>query len=146
MKKSVTVIAIVIAIAAFVPLSIVGAASSSGDTNNCANYPSNPGCPCNINPKSSVCAHLKDAIANKDQAEKTEKAYNTMTNNIINTLLFGVGIMSLIMIIISGIRWASSGGNAERATKARQALTYSVIGLVVAILAFAIVRFVLEQL
>jgi hypothetical protein len=48
------------------------------------------------------------------------------------------------MIIVAGIRYTTSGGDASSVTAAKNTLMYSIIGLVVAILAFAIVNFVLK--
>ncbi|MNY57155.1 hypothetical protein D3C86_1933160 [compost metagenome] len=48
------------------------------------------------------------------------------------------------MIIVSGIRYATSNGDSSAVTSAKNTLMYSVIGLIVAILAYAIVNFVLK--
>ena len=56
------------------------------------------------------------------------------------------GALAVIMIIYSGMRYIYSGGNAGQAQKARQSLLYSVIGLAVAILAYAIIGFVQDWL
>lgn len=62
---------------------------------------------------------------------------------VINTLLFLVAAIAVIMIIIGGIRYATSGGNASTVTAAKNTILYAVIGLVVAILAYAIVKWVM---
>ena len=60
--------------------------------------------------------------------------------------VFGLlGVMSVIMIIYSGLQMTSSAGDAGAVTKARSTLIYSIVGLVVAISAFAIVQFVLKE-
>lgn len=61
---------------------------------------------------------------------------------VVNVLLFLVGIISVIMIIIGGIRYSTSNGDQGAITAAKNTIMYAVIGLVVAILAFAIVNFV----
>jgi hypothetical protein len=63
--------------------------------------------------------------------------------NIINVMLAAVGIISVIMIIIGGIRYALSGGDESNTRAAKDTILYAVIGLAVAILAFVIVNFVL---
>lgn len=62
---------------------------------------------------------------------------------IINTLLFIVGLLSVIMLIWGGIRYATSAGNSSSVTAAKNTIMYAIIGLVVAILAYAIVNWVL---
>lgn len=61
---------------------------------------------------------------------------------IINTLMFLLGAVSVIMIIYSGIQYVLSAGNTTKVDKAKNTLLYSVVGLVVAILAASIVGFV----
>jgi TRAP-type C4-dicarboxylate transport system permease small subunit len=64
-------------------------------------------------------------------------------NTIINAVLYIVGIICVIMLIIGGIRYATSGGDQAQVTGAKNTIMYAVIGLVVAILAYAIVNWVL---
>jgi len=66
---------------------------------------------------------------------------NDLAKNIINTLLYLVGALSVIMIIVGGIMYATSAGDAGQVTKAKQTLTYAVVGLVVSFAAFAIVKY-----
>jgi hypothetical protein len=47
------------------------------------------------------------------------------------------------MIVIGGIKYTTSNGDSSAITSAKNTILYSVVGLVVAILAFAIVNFVL---
>ncbi|MEI7819104.1 MAG: hypothetical protein WCI47_03230 [bacterium] len=62
-----------------------------------------------------------------------------------NTLLFVIGIASVIMIIIGGMRYIFSGGDPKNTAAAKDTVLYAVIGIVVALLAYAIVQFTLRQ-
>ena len=62
---------------------------------------------------------------------------------VVNVLLFLLGAVAVIMIIIGGIGQATSNGDAQAVKSAKDVVLYAVIGLVVAILAYAIVNFVL---
>lgn len=53
------------------------------------------------------------------------------------------GILAVIMIIVGGVMYAVSAGDETRVRQAKATITYSVVGLVVMILAFTIVNFVL---
>jgi hypothetical protein len=64
---------------------------------------------------------------------------------IINVLLFVIGAIAVIMIILGGIRYVLSNGDSAQITSAKNTVLYSVIGLVVALLAYAIVNFVVAQ-
>lgn len=63
--------------------------------------------------------------------------------SIVNLLLFLLGAIAVIMIIIGGIRYATSNGDAGSTKSAKDTILYAVIGLIVAILAYAIVNFVI---
>ncbi|MEI6228509.1 MAG: hypothetical protein WCP11_00560 [Candidatus Saccharibacteria bacterium] len=65
---------------------------------------------------------------------------------ITSTLLFAIGALSVIMIIVGGIRYVVSGGKEANVTKAKNTILYAIIGLVVAMLAYAMISFVLETL
>jgi len=64
---------------------------------------------------------------------------------ITNVLLFVLGAISVIMIIIGGIRYVLSGGNATAVTAAKNTILYAIVGVIVALLAYAIVNFVLTS-
>lgn len=63
---------------------------------------------------------------------------------IANILLFILGAIAVIMIIIGGIKYATSNGDSSSITSAKNTILYSVIGLIVALLAYAIVNFILD--
>jgi hypothetical protein len=65
---------------------------------------------------------------------------------ITNILLFLVGAISVIMLIIGGVRYVVSGGDQAAVTSAKNTILYAIIGIVVAFLAFAAVNFVTTQL
>ena len=68
-----------------------------------------------------------------------------LIKKVVNLLLWAIGIISVIMIIIGGIRYAISNGDSNQVTAAKNTIMYAVIGLVIAIFAYAIVNFVLFQ-
>lgn len=65
---------------------------------------------------------------------------------IVNIMLFLIGAVAVIMLIIGGIRYVISGGKQEEVTAAKNTILYAVIGIIVAVLAFAIVNFVITGL
>lgn len=62
---------------------------------------------------------------------------------VVNILLFVLGAIAVIMIVIGGIRYTLSNGDSGAITGAKNTILYAVVGLVVALLAYAIVNFVL---
>lgn len=65
---------------------------------------------------------------------------------ITNVVLYIVGIIAVIMLIIGGIRYVTSGGDAKKVTDAKNTVLYAIIGLVISFLSFAIVNFVISAL
>lgn len=68
-----------------------------------------------------------------------------IAKNVISVLLWIVGAASIIVIIYSGITFVTSSGNPSQITRAKTMLLYAVIGLVVSILAYAIVNFIVSS-
>ncbi|MFH0829416.1 MAG: pilin [Candidatus Kerfeldbacteria bacterium] len=66
----------------------------------------------------------------------------TTAVNIISWLLGIVSLVAVVMIIIGGLLWLTSAGNEERIEKAKKTISSAVIGLILVILAWAIVIFV----
>jgi Na+/phosphate symporter len=71
---------------------------------------------------------------------------NNIVHTIVNLLSFIVGIVAVIMIMIGGFRYITSGGNDTSVTAAKNTILYAVIGLVVVALAQILVRFTLSKL
>ena len=63
----------------------------------------------------------------------------------INTLLFLIGSISVIMIILGGFKYVTSAGDTGKVTEAKNTIMYAAIGLVVAFLAYAIVAFIIDN-
>ena len=69
---------------------------------------------------------------------------NGVFTKITNTVLYAVGIISVIMLIYGGLRYVVSGGDSKKVTDAKNTIMYAIIGLIISILAFAIVNFVIN--
>ncbi|HSW91902.1 MAG TPA: hypothetical protein VLG09_04610 [Candidatus Saccharimonadales bacterium] len=65
---------------------------------------------------------------------------------ITNVMLYVIGAVSVIMLIIGGIRYVVSGGDSGAVTSAKNTILYAVVGIVVAILAYALVNFVISNI
>ena len=85
-----------------------------------------------------------DCSRGKGQAKELDGNQGVITT-IINTMLFIVGLLAVIMIIYAGIRFVTAHGDEKQVESARQTILYSVVGLIVAILAYALVNWVFTQ-
>lgn len=90
-----------------------------------------PDCPAGA-PDSQLCGPPDDEDA------------TSLAENLIGLLLFIIGIVSVVMIVIGGFRYVVSNGDANKIAAAKNTILYSVIGLIVAILASFIVNTVVE--
>lgn len=88
------------------------------------------------------CAGSADSQVCK--AAGTDKA-DSMLKTVINTIIYIIGIIAVIMIIIGGLRYVLSGGDSSSTKGAKDTILYAVVGLVVAMLSFSIVNFVLGR-
>lgn len=64
-------------------------------------------------------------------------------SEISSVLLFIVGAVAVIMIVIGGLRYVISGGDASQVQAAKNTILYALVGIIVAILAYAAVNFVI---
>ena len=71
--------------------------------------------------------------------------FSKIMHNVINTILLVLGMVAVIMIIIGGIRYTTSNGDSAQITSAKNTILYAVVGLVIAILSYAIVNFVISR-
>lgn len=69
-----------------------------------------------------------------------------VVTTIVNTALYVIGILSVLMLIFGGIKYTMSGGNEKEVTAAKNTILYAIIGIVIALLAYAIVNFVITTL
>jgi hypothetical protein len=93
----------------------------------------------------SICEGSGGRWNGSECVRRGEASLEVRIQDIVNILLFVLGAIAVIMIIIGGIRYASSNGDSSQITSAKNTILYAVIGLVVAILAYAIVNFVINQ-
>ncbi len=76
----------------------------------------------------------------KDEADP--KALSKTIVNVINTVLGILGIIAVVVMILGGITFLTSQGDANKVQKGKNTILYGLVGLIVALLAFAIVNFV----
>ena len=99
----------------------------------------------NVNVVRATDMTLSGGVSSSQADDVPQDLAGDVFKNVVNILLFIIGAVSVIMLIYGGIRYTTSGGNANSVTAAKNTIMYSIIGLVVAILAFAVVQFVVNQ-
>lgn len=84
----------------------------------------------------------------QEQVEGVNNGENLGTDvgNIINTILLLVGILAVVVIIIGGVFYITSQGDPEKVKRGKEAVMGGIIGLIITIMAFAIVQFVITSM
>jgi cytochrome bd-type quinol oxidase subunit 2 len=74
-----------------------------------------------------------------------ESGFQSLLDKVVNIFSAIVGIIAVIMIIVGGLRYITSGGDSSRVGAAKTTIIYALVGLVVVVLAQLIVHFVINQ-
>jgi len=102
---------------------------------------------------SSFLLPQKAAFAQLDELRETantaglgeETSIAKIVGRIISIVLSLMSIFLIIMIIIGGFMWMTSGGNAEQVTKAKDIMKNALIGLIIIIFAYALAEFIIKR-
>ena len=93
----------------------------------------------------NICSNGNEDSVYCKNKNTGETQVNGIIKTIVEVLLTAVGAISIIMIVIGGIMFALSSGDAQKAAKARNTVLYAVVGLAVSLFASAIVNFVFNR-
>lgn len=75
----------------------------------------------------------------------TQESVWDVVQRIINLVIGVLGVVTVVVIVLGGVMYATSSGEAANVKRAKDMIMYGVIGLVIALLAYAIVNFVLSN-
>ncbi len=106
----------------------------------------------------SLCAGKTMALASSFTVQEGAEAARTegmpaeligpdgIFNQITSVALGIIGAVSVIMLIWGGLRYIISGGDSKKITDAKNTILYAIIGLIIAVLSYAIIKFVLNSI
>lgn len=92
----------------------------------------------------SACSTLNALDSSQSCGNNTSNSVNSLIKTIVTILSLVVGILAVIMIIVSGFKFITSGGEAQKVASAKSGLLYALIGLLIVALAQVIVLLVLN--
>lgn len=92
-----------------------------------------------------ICAADSGSVYCQNQQDGEAKVNSTI-QEAVKLLLMVAGIISVIIIIVGGILFTVSIGDSSKTAKARNAVIYAVVGLVVAAFSYALVEFVFNKI
>ena len=74
------------------------------------------------------------------------KADDATIENVLSTIFGALALISIVFITIGGLRYVISEGNEQKVQQAKETVLYAIIGLVISLVAFSVVRFVLGNI
>jgi len=86
-----------------------------------------------------------DGSCDASSQEQAKSTVNSILTTVINIFSLIVGVTAVIMIIVGGLKYITSGGDSGNVTGAKNTILYAIVGLVIVALAQVIVRFVLAK-
>lgn len=78
------------------------------------------------------------------ELETDKGTFSSDLQGILNAIVGVLGLVAVVVIIIGGVTYMTSSGDASKVKKAKDTILYGIIGLIVAALAFAVVNFVIS--
>jgi hypothetical protein len=78
---------------------------------------------------------LEDGVA-------TLRCLPIVFQNVVSAFLMFTGAVALLLIIYSGIRLVTSGGDPKQVEGARKIMNYAIIGAIIVLMSFAIIAFI----
>lgn len=143
---------------ALTPNAMVSAESTGVDNSECVKTKSND---CKDNAAQASNASGGGAAGNSSASEKVacdsldqlggtgcgggQSAISNVASRVVSLISYLAGIIAVIMLIISGVKYTTSGGDSNKVSSAKTTLIYALVGIVVAALAQVLVHFVLQQ-
>ncbi len=94
---------------------------------------------------SSAAQKVSEGIDGATGATCNDSGIQTAISTAVTILSIIVGIAAIIVIILSGFKYITSGGDAAKVGNAKNTLIYAMVGLAVAALAQLLVHFILFQ-
>lgn len=94
-----------------------------------------------------IFTQFAQVIDNKELTNLPEVAADKASLDNLLSIIFGViAAVAVLIIVIQGIRFVLSSGDAQKAADARKGIIYALVGLAVALLAEAITQVVIGRL
>jgi hypothetical protein len=93
-----------------------------------------------------IASSIRDQVKDASGSDAGNEALKGDVKNVLTGIMAAVGVVAVIIIIIGGVNYMMSQGDPSKIAKAKKTLIGGIIGLIVVLLAFAIVNFVLEAM
>jgi len=91
-------------------------------------------------------ANAQQIIVNNPLDPTNKKDIGSVWVAVVKTILGFIGVASLVVFIYAGFTFLISAGNAEKTRKAKDTIIYAVLGIFLAMAAYAILSFVFSTI
>ena len=88
---------------------------------------------CSTDPNNIVCANSSESV-------------DPVITTVIRYLLIISGIVSVVMVIIGGLKYSTSNGDSAKLSSAKNTILYAIIGVIISALAYGIVDYVFRSI
>ena len=94
-----------------------------------------------------VCStNVPDSVKEAAGCNSNTDSLQSAITNILSAIIGVAGLVSVVYIIIGGVQYMTSSGDASKVEKAKKTILYACIGLIVCALSFVIVNFVIGNI
>jgi hypothetical protein len=95
--------------------------------------------------KSQVCAGVNAQVTGSDCGGTSgQQSITKVLTAVLQIISWIAGIAAIIMVVLSGLKYITSGGDSSSIASAKSTLVYALVGVVIVVLAQAVVFFVLN--
>lgn len=94
----------------------------------------------------SALTYLAAALIKKPANMPDQKLDSTSWTNMINLVLMFAFFVAVVTIIIAGISYSTSSGDASKMAKAKNTIIFSLVGIAVILLSSTILGFIIEAI
>jgi hypothetical protein len=132
-----------------VPVLVPSLVRAQGTNQGVENNITGQACTAVQNANSNTTISLNPTSTDNGAACNDQTAGNTLgsiLNTVINIFSIVVGAVSVIMIIVGGFKYITSGGSDQNVESAKNTIIYALVGLVIVVLAQVIVHYVINRI
>ena len=94
----------------------------------------------------TVIAAAVGELKNQAQTVEGDRSLPTIVGGVLSAVFVVLGVLAVIFIIIGGINYTVSQGDPSKVKKAKNTILYAIVGLIIALMAFAITNFAMNAL
>lgn len=98
-----------------------------------------------VDPYEQICADNPDnSVCNTPRDRNLIKGNDSIIDKVANFIAMLGGVIAIVVIMISGLKFITSSGDSKKAEEARNTIIYAAVGILIILFARIIVAFILR--